>query len=86
MVHNTQNYCNFLTSSIAMYSKNYRAQHFGNWICFCPQMREIPTLLGPLQRGNLSHHITHISYFNIQNPSFIVAGIGNTRNWPIWHA
>jgi hypothetical protein len=36
--------------------KNYRTQLFGNWICFRPQVRgEIPTLLGLLERTNLTH-------------------------------
>jgi hypothetical protein len=28
----------FWTSSIIQYSKNYRIQCFGNWICFRPQV------------------------------------------------
>jgi hypothetical protein len=45
----------FLDLSIIRYSKgHWRTKRFGNWICFCPQMRgrEAPTLLGPLERSN----------------------------------
>jgi hypothetical protein len=39
--------------SIIRYSKNTRAQRFGNWICFRPQVRgiETPNLLDPLEKG-----------------------------------
>jgi hypothetical protein len=30
----------FWTLSIIQYSGNYKTQRFGNWISFCPQMRE----------------------------------------------
>jgi hypothetical protein len=41
------------TLSIVRYSKNYRAQSFGNWIYFRPQVKgETPSLLGPLERAN----------------------------------
>jgi hypothetical protein len=30
----------FWTLSIIQYSRNYKTQHFGNWICFHPQVRE----------------------------------------------
>jgi hypothetical protein len=37
--------------------KNRRTQRFGNWFCFCPQVRgqETPTQLGPLERTSLNH-------------------------------
>jgi hypothetical protein len=36
---------NFSTLSNVLYSKNYRTQRFGNWICFRPQVRmEAPTV------------------------------------------
>jgi hypothetical protein len=55
MVHNTQNYWMFWTSSIVRYSRNYKTQHFGNWISFYPQVGwETPTLLGFLERANLN--------------------------------
>jgi hypothetical protein len=45
----------FWTSSSIRYSENQRTQPFGNCICFRPQVsRETPTLLGPLERANLS--------------------------------
>jgi hypothetical protein len=52
----------FWTLSIAQYSQDLRTQCFGNWICFCPQVRgETPTLwftlLAPLERPNLNHWI-----------------------------
>jgi hypothetical protein len=46
----------FWTLSIVRYSRNQKAQRFGNWICFHPQVGgETPTLLGPLERANLNH-------------------------------
>jgi hypothetical protein len=33
----------FLTLSIAQYSKNQRAERFGDWICFLPQNSLEPT-------------------------------------------
>jgi hypothetical protein len=55
--------CNsFWTLSIIQYSNNWRAQRFGNWICFHPLVREeIPTLLGSLERANLNHWTTHVT-------------------------
>jgi hypothetical protein len=29
----------FWTFSIARYSRNKKIQRFGNWICFCPQVK-----------------------------------------------
>jgi hypothetical protein len=52
----------FSTLSIIWYSKNWKTQLFGNWICFHVQVsRETPPLLGPLERANLNHWITHAS-------------------------
>jgi hypothetical protein len=43
----------FWTCPSSQYSKE---QCFGNWICFCPQVRgETPTLLHPLERAKLNH-------------------------------
>jgi hypothetical protein len=45
----------FRTLSIVQYSKNYKTQRFGNWVCLCPEVRgQIPTRLGPLERTNLN--------------------------------
>jgi hypothetical protein len=44
--------------SIVRYPKEHkRTQRFGNWICFRPQATgwQTLTLLGPLERDNLSH-------------------------------
>jgi hypothetical protein len=55
----TQNYWVFGLLSIVRYSKNYKIQRFGNWICFRPQVRgETPIVLGPLERANLNHWTT----------------------------
>jgi hypothetical protein len=56
MVYNTQNSWVFWTWSIVRYSRNQKAQRFGNWICFRPQERgKTRTLLSPLERANLNH-------------------------------
>jgi hypothetical protein len=50
----------FLTLSLIWKSKNLDIQVFGNWIYFCPYMREEePIILGPLERANLSHWTMH---------------------------
>jgi hypothetical protein len=54
MVYNTQNYWVFGLGPLSGILE-IRKQHFRNWICFCPQVREvgkIPTQLGPLERAN----------------------------------
>jgi hypothetical protein len=38
MVYHIQNYWVFGLFSIVRYSRNYKRQRFGNWICFRPQM------------------------------------------------
>jgi hypothetical protein len=38
-------------------SKLRKARRFGNWICFRPQVREKPILLGPLERDSHNHWI-----------------------------
>jgi hypothetical protein len=52
----------FCTWSIVWYSeKHYRAQRFGNWICFHPQVRgQTPTLSGPLENAG---PVIEVSYF-----------------------
>jgi hypothetical protein len=46
----------FWTLSIIQYSRNYKTQRFGKWICLRPQMSgEASTLLGPFERANLNH-------------------------------
>jgi hypothetical protein len=46
----------FWTLSIVLYSRKQKIRRFGNWICFCPQVRgKTPTQLGPLERANLNH-------------------------------
>jgi hypothetical protein len=35
--------------------QNKETRRFGNWICFRPQVREKPILLGPLERASLNH-------------------------------
>jgi hypothetical protein len=35
----------FLDFSIVRYSRNYKTQRFGNWICFRPQMKGEDTYL-----------------------------------------
>jgi hypothetical protein len=41
----------------------YRTQSFGNWICFCAQVRgwETSTLLGPIKRANINRLKTQLS-------------------------
>jgi hypothetical protein len=51
MVYNTQNYWGF-----GLLLKTRKHKSFGNLIGFCPQAKgETPSLLGPLERGNLNH-------------------------------
>jgi hypothetical protein len=48
----------FWTLSIVWNFKYYKTQRFGNLVCFRPSSgegRETPTLLGPLERANLTH-------------------------------
>jgi hypothetical protein len=46
----------FWTLSTVRYSKIYRTQCLGNWICFRPQVSgETPTVMDPLERAHLSH-------------------------------
>jgi hypothetical protein len=47
----------FWSSSIVRTLKNHKikTRRLGNWICFRPQVRGAPTLLGPLERANLNH-------------------------------
>jgi hypothetical protein len=55
MLYNTQSYWGFGLYPSSGVLKT-RKQRFGNWFCFRPQLKgEIPTLLGPLERANLSH-------------------------------
>jgi hypothetical protein len=44
----------FRTLSIVLVFKKQtkETRRFGNWICFRPQVREKPILLGPLERRN----------------------------------
>jgi hypothetical protein len=60
-----------LDFAIIQYSKIYR-KRFGNWICFCPQVRgETPTLLGPLERGDLQWlRLTLSKESNTASPPF----------------
>jgi hypothetical protein len=52
----------FRTLSISLYSKDWRLEHFGKWVCFRPQVSvEACTLLGPLQNANLNHWTSHAS-------------------------
>jgi hypothetical protein len=56
----------FLTVSIVWNSRSQKTLHFGNWICFYPQVwGKIPTLLGPLERANLNHWMMD----TVQKPS-----------------
>jgi hypothetical protein len=53
MVYNTQNYWVFRLCPLSGILKTRK--RFGNWFCFCPQLRgETPILSGPLERANLS--------------------------------
>jgi hypothetical protein len=63
MVYSTQNYwvLGLCPSSGILET---RKQRFGNWICFRPEVKgETPTLLGPLERANLSHWITDLNHW-----------------------
>jgi hypothetical protein len=53
MVYNAQDYWAFGLHPLSGIPK--KKKPFGNWICFCPQVRgwETPNLLGPLERANL---------------------------------
>jgi hypothetical protein len=52
----------FSILSIVRYSKNYRTQCFGNWICFLPQIRrKTSTLLSSLEKANLNYWSTNVS-------------------------
>jgi hypothetical protein len=68
MVYNTQNYWvfGFFPSSSIVET---RKQRFGNWIFFCPQVREgkKPTQLGPLERANLNHWTTPVRFTQLFN-------------------
>jgi hypothetical protein len=44
----------FFDLSIVRYSKNYRTQHFGNWICFCPQVRGNTYSVGSLELTSIT--------------------------------
>jgi hypothetical protein len=57
MLHDIQDYWVFGLCPSSGILKNRRTQHFGNWICFRPQVRgqETPTQLGPLGRTRLNH-------------------------------
>jgi hypothetical protein len=46
-------------------NKLRKTRRFGNWICFRPQVREKPILLGPLERASLNHWTTDVT-----NPIF----------------
>jgi hypothetical protein len=54
MVYNTRDYRVF---QIYLWSDILRTKHFGNWICFYPQVREweTRTVLGLLERANCRH-------------------------------
>jgi hypothetical protein len=55
MVHKTGGYWVFRTLSIFRHSNNYRTRRFENWIYFRPHVSgDTPTLLGPLERANMS--------------------------------
>jgi hypothetical protein len=55
MVYNTQNYWVFGIFPSSGILETRKTQHFGNWICFHPQVRgKTPTHLRPLERANLS--------------------------------
>jgi hypothetical protein len=54
MLYNTQNYWVFGLCLSSRYYKYYRAQRFGNWICFHPQVRgETHTLLSSFRRKQI---------------------------------
>jgi hypothetical protein len=53
VVQNSQNFSGLF--HLPVFQKTRR---FGNWICFCPQVKvgeKTPTQLGPLERVNLNH-------------------------------
>jgi hypothetical protein len=53
----------FRTISIVLVlkSKPRKTRRFGNWVCFRPQVRENPILLGPLERASPNHWASAIS-------------------------
>jgi hypothetical protein len=55
----------FRTLSIVLVLKNKlsKTRRFGNWICFRPQVREKPILLGPLERASPNHWTSENSIF-----------------------
>jgi PhoPQ-activated pathogenicity-related protein len=57
---------------ILWYSKNQRTQRFRNWTCFRPQVREMPTLFGPLEKANLNHWTAYV--YKYLRPGFVRGG------------
>jgi hypothetical protein len=83
------------TSSIARDSKYKKTQRFGNCICFRPQVKGWkPTLLGLLERANLSHWTKGPNWVDVSPPqsddgnrsSFRNAVFPNIQNYALWRA